>query len=79
MDTPNPARQNAAEAIVRSVARATDPYVALFLEQPEEGFVCGFCGEDRGEPHNERCPWYAASLFVMQYPAAAANENPKDG
>ena len=61
-------RASRAESIVRSLAQALDPYVALWSEQPEEGFVCGFCGEDRGDPHAEQCAWFAATLFVKCYP-----------
>jgi len=67
-------RLSRAEALVRSIARATDPYVALFSEQPEDGFVCGYCGEERGAPHSERCPWFAATLFVVTYPPAQVRE-----
>lgn len=65
-------RAQRAEAIVRSIANAFDPYVALFSLQPEDGFICGFCGEDRGEPHSEPCVWYAATLFVATYPRETA-------
>lgn len=61
-------RVSRAEAIVRSIARALDPYVALYEEQPEHGYVCAFCAEDRGKPHAEMCTWAAATLFVACYP-----------
>jgi hypothetical protein len=69
-------RLGRAEAIVRSIASATDPYVALFVLQPEAGFVCGFCGEARDAPHSERCPWFAANLFVSIYPRPESGNDP---
>lgn len=71
-------RAERAEAIVRSIANAIDPYIALWQEQPEEGFVCAYCGEDRGTPHSEPCVWYAATLFVTTYelPRRTPENNP---
>lgn len=61
-------RAFAAEAIAREVGRAVDPYVALFSEQPEDGYVCGYCSEERDEPHAEMCVWKAARLFIEKFP-----------